>query len=328
MPQQNQPAIYNMKHQHAFILVGENQLFGVHMTQYHCELHKYQIILRISIPQSAQREFLRFRKLFPNDTFVLCNAKASEEKKVDKKAIYEFSIPELASGRVKKFKGNIFQGIGPIPENPGPHFFPWPTTKFRPIIGNIDVTVEHLVTFRPFDHLHTLPEFATYLLFGNFAKDKPGAPTEVHMTNLQTARMVTNGFEPQQFGIDYDHVMSIKVDQVQIENWIQDSMLEAGIPITIPRIRLLDAETGKPTIPEQNPLPEGEVFDVMYRGIGPACQLTAGPTYSFCTAVCNSEALLKSPDKSPHIDGYLDDLPKIKPVLGITPMPKIYYVFD
>ncbi len=74
-PHEEVPQVENEKHQHAFVLVGNRQLFGVHMTQYHCELHKYQIILKLKLPDKVYDEFIRLRENNPRDTFVLCNAK-------------------------------------------------------------------------------------------------------------------------------------------------------------------------------------------------------------------------------------------------------------
>jgi len=69
--------VENMPMQHTFILVGEAQLFGVHMTQYHTEVHKYQVIVKLSLPENIQREYRTLRTQNPNDSWVICNAKNS-----------------------------------------------------------------------------------------------------------------------------------------------------------------------------------------------------------------------------------------------------------
>lgn len=313
--QMSTPKLENAKHQHAFILVGERQLFGVHMTQYHCELHKYQIILKLKLPEFVYQQYLELRRDNPNDTFVLCNAKALKH---DAAEIREFSIPELASGRLTSFTGNIFQGIRPLSPQEiatDEHFFPWAKKYVRPVIEEFTVTVERIVTFRPFDHLHSLPEFATYLLFGD------GASGEAHMTNLQTARLVTGPFEPQIFGPDYDHVMSL----VKRPEWLpQDEMLEAGVVVTTPKVRLVDPTTGAPTIPDHAPFAAGEEIDLLYRGVGQVLKAVAGSTYLYATAVCNSEGFFV---EHPPYDSYLNSLPKVAQVLEFSAMPSSYWAF-
>ena len=57
-------------------------------------------------------------------------------------------------------------------------------------------------------------------------------------------------------------------------------------------MRLRDAKTGAPQIPSNPPFAKGDEFDMLYRGIGPARQVTAGDTYLFATAVCNSPSMI------------------------------------
>lgn len=311
------PQISNMPHQHAFILVGEEQVFGVHMTQYHCELHKYQIIIKLELPEEIYKEYLQLRRRNPQDTFVLCNAK--DLGGADTQAIREFSIPQLGAGMVKKFTANIFQGIRPLSpqeEAMDAHFFPWAKKYVRAALGEFEATVSRIVMFRPFDHLHTLPEFATYLLFGD---SKSG---EAHMTNLQTARLVTGPFAPQVFGPDYDHVMSLAARPA----WLEDdpAMLESGIVVTTPQVRLFDPATGVPTIPATAPFAAGSQIDVLYRGVGDVLNVTAGTTYLYATAVCNSAQFFAEP---PAYNSYLLDLPKVPEVLEFSTMPSNYWAF-
>lgn len=312
------PQVENKPHQHAFILVGEKQPFGVHMTQYHCELHKYQIILKLKLPEKEQKEFSKLRQVNPDDTFLLCNAKDPEHSVPTPDEIRSFCIPDLGSGRVTKFTANIFQGIRPLsPEEiaADPHFFPWAKKYAHAAIGEFQVEVERIVLFRPFDHLQQLPEYALYFLFGDH-KAK-----EAHMTHLQTASLATGPFEPQVFGPDYDHVMSL----AEPPEWLkQPAMLEAGIVVSTPIIRLLDPETGEPTIPAAPPFNAGEPIDVLYRGIGPSRSVIAGATYLYCTEVCNSPQFFAH---SPDYDNYLDSLPAVKPVCHFSMMPKRYWAF-
>lgn len=310
------PQVENEVHQHAFILVGEKQLFGVHMTQYHCELHKYQVILKLTLPDDIYEEYLNLRRQNPNDSFVLCNAK--DRNIISLNEVRSFSIPELGSGMVTKFTANIFQGIRPLspPEMAADsHFFPWAKKYTNPALGEFEAKVERIVTFRPFDHLLSLPEFARYLIFGD---SKSG---ESHMTNLQTAGMLTTAYEPQVFGPDYDHVMSL----AERPDWLkQDAMLEAGVVVTTPIVQLTDPDTGQPTIPDHSPFREGDVIDALYRGIGPSRSIKAGATYLYATAVCNSPILF---DDLPTHASYLDKLPEVPEVMEFSLMPKRYWAF-
>ena len=306
--------VENMPYQHTFILVGERQLFGVHMTQYHTEVHKYQCVFKLSLPKKIRREYLALRAQNPKDTWVLCNAKNSDTAKP--KEVREFIIPELGAGLVTKFTASIFQGIPPFtPEDmeTDPHFFPWSTKYAKPAIGEFEASVERVVTFRPFDHLKVLPTYASYLLFGDSNSG------ETHMTNLQTARLATSLLEPQIFGPDYDHIMSLAKRPAWLE---QDAMLEAGIVLTTPMVRLIDSNSGQPAIPSVSPFTEGEEIEVIYRGIRPVRSMTAGPTYLFCTAVCNSPGFFAPPSTDSK---QLTKLPKVTPVCEFSMMPKRYW---
>ena len=269
------PFIDNMRHQHAFVVVGGQQLFGVHMTQYHCELHKYQIIIKVSIDEEIRQQLAEVRSHAPRDTFVLVNQ--GYELIVDE-LFGEFSIPELANGTVRKFQGDIYQGLPPFPEEDvetDPHFIPWKSKYVNPVFSDVEVTVEHIVLFRPFAHHTQLPPYGTYFLFGK--------GEEAHMTNLQTAALVSNALEPAVFGPDYDHVLSL----IGAPAWLDKPLLEAGIIITTPKISLVDPVTGQPTIPCQNVFEEGESVEVLYRGMGETLRVTAGCTFLQFTGVCN-----------------------------------------
>ena len=311
------PQVENVAHQHAFILVGKQQLFGVHMTQYHCELHKYQIILKLKLPDEIYDEYLRLRQQNPNDTFVLCNAK-DHKPPLESDKVREFCVPDLGASLVTEFTANIFQGIRPLsPAETAAdsHFFPWAKKYANPALGEFQATVERVVTFRPFDHLQVLPDYARYLIFGD---SKSG---ETHMTNLQTATLITNAFEPQVFGPDYDHVMSLAERPLWLK---QAAMLESGVIVTTPNVQLSDPDTGQPTIPAQSPFLEGSDIDVLYRGIGPSRSVKAGATYMYATPVCNSPQFFAEPQ---HHASYLDNLPEVPVAMEFSVMPKRYWAF-
>ena len=293
--------ITNMRHQHAFVVVGMQQLFGVHMTQYHCELHKYQVIIKFKIDDDIRQQLAEVRKHAPRDTFMLVNQTGDPVDGL----FGEFSIPELANGTVERFRADIYQGLPPFPEEDAakPHFIPWKAEYVNPVFANLVVEVERIVQFRPFAHHYKLPEFATYFLFG---KDD-----EAHMTNLQTAALDSSPFEPAVFGPDYDHVMSL----LQAPGWLDKPMLESGIVVTTPKVRLVDADTGRPTIPCDNVFAEGESVEVLYRGMGERLRVTAGATFLQLTAVCNgpegsclTRRVMPCPKDNP---GYISITPRV-----------------
>ncbi|MBT8409351.1 MAG: hypothetical protein KJN93_06980 [Alphaproteobacteria bacterium] len=297
--------ITNMAHRHAFTLVGTRHIFGVHMTQYHCEIHKYQLVMEFTLPKAVHARLNELQKAFPSDFFVLCN-KANPTPHgapggSKKKQANEFSIPELVARR-ETFSADIFQGLPPMPppDEQGEHYFPWNESVCIPAIPDVEVTIRRTVMFRPFAHHESLPPYATYLVFGR--------GDEAHMTNLQTAHLASGQFQPQAFGPDYDHVMSLKGST---KDWLEPAMLEAGIVMTAPDVPLVDAGSGAPTIPCNTPFKYNREFTLMYRAIGPSQTLTAGHSPLFCTAVCNSGSMIPCPPKE---------------ACHISPMPEDYIV--
>lgn len=284
-PPEAHPDVWNFAHQHAFTLTGYEQVFGVHMTQYHCEVHKYQIILKLKLKPADLKAFRKLRTAYPSDFFVLCNQKNDESIGPEK----EFSIPDLASGRRTEFFADIFQGIYWPDEEPDEHFFPWSRDRVAPAIENVLVTVERIVLFRPFAHHEQLPPYATYWLFGD--------GDEAHMTNLQNAALATNRFQPMEFGPDYDHVMSLQ----KAPDWLDKPLLEAGIVVTVPAVPLVDPASKVPTIPCDPPFRSGDLIEVMYRGLGPARTVTAGHSFLHCTTVCNSPSQFPCGETACHL---------------------------
>ncbi|MBS1304281.1 hypothetical protein [Loktanella sp. SALINAS62] len=265
--------VTNHPHQHAFVLVGHETVFAVHMTQYHHEEHKYQLVMKMTLPPDVKSALDHARDMYPTDTFVLCNDDAESQL---------FMVPDLPAGRRPTFKANIFQGLPAFTneEAEEPHFFPWDKVRTTPFIADFDVTVERIVTYRPFAHHLKQPDFATYLLWGD--------GEEAHMTNLQTAALASGKFEVPAFGPDYDHVMSLK----EAPAWLDKPLLEAGVVVSVPGLRLNDAKTGAPTIPTDVPIAPGQKIDVLYRGMGPVRTVWAGQTFLAATAVCNSPGVL------------------------------------
>lgn len=321
--------IGNVAHQHAFILVGKgfnekfdpegtglDCAFGVHMTQYHCELHKYQIVMKYRFDfshavihgepdlqealEKAKSEgkpahlYKKLRQEYGDITFFLGNANDEDPSPVEG-LTEEFSIPALGNGSVKEFLGNIFFGLrAPTEEDmKKPHFFPWSKDRCKGVIENIVVHCERVVIYRPFEHVTQLPEYALYYIFGE--------GDEAFMTHIQTAETSCNPFVPKSYGPDYDDVVALKSAPVRavgsgMEKILDDDLLQAGVKVSIPELPLEVDEEGKK--PAAYPIPmmmrKAEPVTVMYRGIGPSFTVTPEHCYLYATVVCNS------PDRLPH----------------------------
>ena len=271
-----QPVVRNAPCQHAFVLMGTETIFAVHMTQYHCDKHRYQVVLRVTFPKEVEDEYRRMRAEHPEATFVFCNGETKEEK---------FSIPALGAGNVAwngqsgAVRGNIFFGFRPpVSEPPPPDWFPWNLDDTIPMIPDVTMQVERIVLYRPFSLQDEAPAKATYLLFGK--------GEEALMTNLQTGRLLTAAHEIPLFGLDVDHIMSLGT----APDWLEADMLEAGTVVTLPAIDRRDAD-GNLIIHAAPPFSEGDDVNCLYRGLQPPRRLVAGVTYFWSGIVCNSEEL-------------------------------------
>lgn len=284
--------VRNAPCQHAFALLGRDTIFGVHMTQYHCDKHRYQVVLRIEMPKEATDEYLRQRANHPDATFIFCNGETPEEK---------FSIPALGAGNTHwdgtrgVIHGNIFFGFrDPVVVPPPPHWFPWNLKDTIPMIENVPVTVERVILFRPFSMGDIAPDKATYLVFGR--------GDEAHMTNLQTGQLLTGPADIPLYGLDVDHIMSLD----HAPDWLDKDMLEAGTVFTLPAIDRRD-DDGNLIIHEKPPFDEGDDVFVLYRGLQPPRKLTAGPTYLWSGEVCNSHELV---DITPGMSTIMTEMPR------------------
>ncbi|WP_193140865.1 hypothetical protein [Meridianimarinicoccus sp. MJW13] len=285
--------IINPPHQHAFALIGQDTVFGVHMTQYTHEVHKYQIILKLKLPEATLQSYRRARKAYPTDFIVMCN---------DLDDL--FTIPSMAAQETTQFTASIFRGWPTeIPEDlDDPHWFPWALDGVNPMEDCLQfkVEVERIVLFRPFAHHYQTPQHATYYLFGE--------GDEAHMTTLQTARLANGPLGPDTFGPDYDHVLSLK----EAPDWLDKTLLKAGIVISVPSVQIYDPATNTFSIPCSNPFEGKAKVDVQYRGMGPARPIRPGPSVSCITGVANSETMIPCTGEG-------------QDPLGLSPMPLSYY---
>ncbi|WP_298838021.1 hypothetical protein [uncultured Roseobacter sp.] len=274
--------VTNMPHQHALILVGYDTIYGVHMTQYHHEEHKYQMILELDLPEPAKTRYRKMRETWPEMPLVLCNDVKDP-----------LMVPDLGGGTRPDFSANFFPGLFPLDqlkpeEEESMHFFPWSADIMKPVMdAPFKVKVKRVVLFRPFNHQEILPKYANYIIWGS--------DTEAHMTHWQTAHMASNKYDTPAFGPDYDHIMSLK----SAPDWVHPSLLRAGITVSVPAIRLrAPGKKRKASIPLTRPFRYNQKFEVLYRGIGQPYKVRAGYTFVFGPQVSTSPAIMPVPDPS------------------------------
>ncbi len=192
--------------QHAFVMLGKETLFLCHLTMFHDEQHRFQIVLRAQLPAYAMAAYLGDFAAHPNETYFLGN---SEQDLI--------TMPELQSGLRTSFIADIFRGI------PQRHVYrTWPWKHEVPVVKSVRLTVERVVYSRHFDFNLNYPDTLTYVVFGS--------GTEAHLTHYQVK-------EP-----DYDHVLSLKA----VPSWLPAIVLEAGVHLNFPALKTGDTPCENP----------------------------------------------------------------------------------
>jgi len=239
---------------HAFVLVGKDTLFASHITNLCHEVHKYQFVVEISLPEPYRSTLIEERKRYPNDSFFVANA--LRDPAVENPVSDKMNLPETAATLRKSFIGNVWRGI---PYKAA--YKTWPWAGVKPILSNVPITIERTVHFLPFSASMNRPDRLTYLLFGSGA--------EAHIVHLQTMR----GKEP-----DFDHVASLK----EPPEWLPTDLLEAGAVIDLPN------EEEQPTKPVrcESPFKDDTQIEVRYRGTDPK-NISIRNTQFFCTKIAN-----------------------------------------
>lgn len=239
---------------HAFVLVGKETFFASHITNLCHEVHKYQFIVEISIPEPYRKRLIEERERYPNDSFFLANALPDLE--VENPVSDAINLPEVAATLRKSFVGNVWRGIPYKAE-----YTTWPWAGVKPILRNVPITIKRTVHFLPFSASMNRPDRLTYLLFGSGA--------EAHIVHLQTMR----GNEP-----DYDHVASL----TERPSWLPADLLEAGAVIDLPN------EEEQPATPVrcETPFKDDTQIEVRYRGANRQ-RISIRNTQFFCTKISN-----------------------------------------
>lgn len=232
-----------MQSQHACFIVGTQALFLVHMANSWIDCHRYQMVLRITIPDDVKQRFLDDRKRHPGEWYIIGNL-----------AENLLSLPDIKRGAVRSFQASLWRGW---PANEGSPSWPWADTP--PVISTFEVTIDRVVWFRRFDFNEDWPRTAGYVLFGE--------GDEAHINHSPIKQP------------DFDHVASLAVAPA----WLPKPLLEAGVPINFPTIPAVPGGAScREAVHTSNPIADG-THSVQYGGFGPGRPIEVARTVFFGT---------------------------------------------
>lgn len=140
---------------HGFVMAGLDTLFVCHLPMFFMKNHRYQLILKISLPDYAMHRYRRERREYPDEVYIFNNVPEDL-----------MTLPQLQNGEITSFIADISRGA-PGPDGPNP-----------PFIHNVRATVDRVVYFRPFDENLNYPTYLSYILFG--------AGNEAHLSHFMT----------------------------------------------------------------------------------------------------------------------------------------------
>jgi len=147
--------ILNTPDVHGFVMVGIETLFVYHLPMFFMQDHRYQLILQVSLPDYAMKQYIYDRQHHPNEVYIFNNVPEDL-----------MTLPQISNGQLTSFIADISRGA-PGPDGPNPAF-----------IHNVRATIERVVYFRPFDDNLNYPNYLSYILFG--------AGNEAHMAHFLT----------------------------------------------------------------------------------------------------------------------------------------------
>ncbi|WHX47235.1 hypothetical protein QNH46_13760 [Paenibacillus woosongensis] len=133
----------NIPDLHGFVMMGTEELFLDHLPMFHMENHRYQVILKASLPPDAMNTYIEASRQNPDKAYILGNVQTNL-----------FTLPQIELGHITSFAADVFCGV---PQDPA---------KDIPLIHNVTVTIERVVHFRHFAENMDYPQSLTYILFG------------------------------------------------------------------------------------------------------------------------------------------------------------------
>lgn len=132
--------------QHGMFMVGEDNLFLLHMPMFTMGKHMYQMALRASLPAEQMMAYKALRTANPTKAYNLINVEDDE-----------FTLPEIKSGSLRQFTATIYDGYSNAGGGtPGPILW-----------DNVQVKIEDVVVFRHFNFSIERPANLNYVIFGD-----------------------------------------------------------------------------------------------------------------------------------------------------------------
>lgn len=137
-------AIRDMPNQHNMFILGETSIFVAHMPMFSKEDHRYQLILRVSLPDEVVQAIAASRAADPDAVPNLVNSASNK-----------LILPDIGSGAITGFDVDVFADYDGNAGDPS-----------GPIASGVPLRVEQVVLFRHFDFDFAYPARSTYLVFG------------------------------------------------------------------------------------------------------------------------------------------------------------------
>ena len=126
--------IKNVPHRHAFALVGEETLFLCHQIMTHMEVHSYELILEVTIPQEKKQAILADRRATGHAHYLGC----SEGE--------EFILPSAVAGSRTSFIADVWTSV---PDSNPPTPLPQPlwegNNDISPWLSDVEVSIVRTV---------------------------------------------------------------------------------------------------------------------------------------------------------------------------------------
>lgn len=179
---------------HGMRIVGENSVYLSHMPLLTGSCHNYQALLEVTFEgaDNPQAKYLMAQKQDPN------------QNEFTFEPTDTFTMPEIESGKVQSFKGNIHRGQ--YERNSTPQL----------IARDVKVNVKRIVHFRRLSRSSPIPKLTEYLLFGT--------NSEQYLAHLITAPP------------DYDQILAVKTKLP-----LTDAQLQKAVRLVLPNRPVVDA---------------------------------------------------------------------------------------
>lgn len=172
---------------HGMRIVGENAVYLSHMPLFNGSCHNYQALLEVTFEGAGD----------PQAKYLIEQKKDPNQNEFTFEPTQEFSMPDLESGKIQSFKGNIHRGQ-------------YERNATRQLIAsNVNAKVKRVVYFRRLSPNSQVPKLTEYLLFGN--------SKEQYLAHLITAPP------------DFDQILVVKTKLP-----LSDAQLQKAVRLVLP----------------------------------------------------------------------------------------------